>query len=256
MNPLKKLLSQSAIYGLSSIVGRLLNYLLVPLYTSAFANPSDYGVVSELYAYVAFLVVLLTFGMETSFFRFIQVKEDKNEVFQNSFLTVIGINILFFLVSLFFNQNIANFLLYPDHNEYVVLLIAVVCIDAIASLPLAKLRAEEQAKKFVGIQLASIFVNIGLNLVLMLLIFDKSRPEQGVLYILLANLVSSLVKPLLLYKHFLHLRFKFNPELAKEMVVYALPLVFGGFARLWICTGVKKRPRYMGKIHCRLFNKM
>ena len=103
MNPIKKLLSQSAIYGLSSIVGRLLNYLLVPLYTSAFANPSDYGVVSELYAYVAFLVVLLTFGMETSFFRFIQVKEDKNEVFQNSFLTVIGINIIFFLVSLFFN---------------------------------------------------------------------------------------------------------------------------------------------------------
>ena len=230
MNPIKKLLSQSAIYGLSSIVGRLLNYLLVPLYTSAFANPSDYGVVSELYAYVAFLVVLLTFGMETSFFRFIQVKEDKNEVFQNSFLTVIGINILFFLVSLFFNQNIANFLLYPDHNEYVVLLIAVVCIDAISSLPLAKLRAEEQAKKFVGIQLASIFVNIGLNLVLMLLIFDKSRPEQGVLYILLANLISSLVKPLLLYKHFLNLRLKFNPELAKEMVVYALPLVFGGFA--------------------------
>ena len=230
MNPLKKLLSQSAIYGLSSIVGRLLNYLLVPLYTAAFANPSDYGVVSELYAYVAFLVVLLTFGMETSFFRFIQLKDDKEEVFQNSFLTVIGINILFFLVSLFFNQNIANFLLYPNHNEYVVLLIAVVCIDAISSLPLAKLRAEEQAKKFVGIQLASIFVNIGLNLVLMLLIFDKSRPEQGVLYILLANLVSSLVKPLLLYKHFLHLRLKFNPELAKEMVVYALPLVFGGFA--------------------------
>jgi O-antigen/teichoic acid export membrane protein len=95
---------------------------------------------------------------------------------------------------------------------------------------LAKLRAEEQAKKFVGIQLASIFVNIGLNLVLMLLIFDKSRPEQGVLYILLANLVSSLVKPLLLYKHFLHLRLKFNPELAKEMVVYALTLVFVGFA--------------------------
>jgi O-antigen/teichoic acid export membrane protein len=136
LNPLKKLLGQTAIYGLSSIVGRLLNYLLVPLYTSAFANPSDYGVVSELYAYVAFLVVLLTFGMETSFFRFIQVKEDKNEVFQNSFLTVIGINIIFFLVSLFFNQNIANFLLYPGHNEYVVLLIAVVCIDAIASLPL------------------------------------------------------------------------------------------------------------------------
>jgi O-antigen/teichoic acid export membrane protein len=74
-NPIKKLLGQTAVYGLSSIVGRLLNYLLVPLYTSVFAEPSDYGVVSELYAWVAFLVVFLTFGMETAFFRFLQDKD-------------------------------------------------------------------------------------------------------------------------------------------------------------------------------------
>jgi O-antigen/teichoic acid export membrane protein len=96
LNPLKKLLGQTAIYGLSSIVGRLLNYLLVPLYTYVFADPSDYGVVSELYAYVAFLVVFLTFGMETTFFRYIKEKTDKETVFRNTFLTVLVINILFF----------------------------------------------------------------------------------------------------------------------------------------------------------------
>ena len=87
MNPIKSLLGQTAIYGLPTIVGRLLNYLLVPLYTSVFTDPADYGVVSELYAWVAFLIVLLTFGMETSFFRFLHDKKDKEGVFRNSFLT-------------------------------------------------------------------------------------------------------------------------------------------------------------------------
>jgi O-antigen/teichoic acid export membrane protein len=229
-NPIKQLLGQTAVYGLSSIVGRLLNYLLVPLYTAVFANPSDYGVVSELYAWVAFLVVLLTFGMETSFFRFLQDKEDKEKVFVNSFLTVIGINVLFFAVLLFFNQNIADLMLYSDHNEYIILLGAIVCIDAVTALPLAKLRAENKAFKFAGIQMSSIAVNILLNLVFMLGLFDPARPEEGVLFILFANLFASLVKPILLYKHFLHLRFNFDSALAKEMLKYAFPLVIAGFA--------------------------
>lgn len=229
-NPIKQLLGQTAVYGLSSIVGRLLNYLLVPLYTAVFANPSDYGVVSELYAWVAFLVVLLTFGMETSFFRFLQDKEDKEKVFVNSFLTVIGINVLFFAVLLFFNQNIADLMLYSDHNEYIILLGAIVCIDAVTALPLAKLRAENKAFQFAGIQLSSIGVNIILNLVFMIGLFDPARPEEGVLFILFANLFASLVKPLLLYKHFLHLRFTFDKVLAKEMFWYAFPLVIAGFA--------------------------
>jgi O-antigen/teichoic acid export membrane protein len=223
-------LGQTAVYGLSSIIGRLLNYLLVPLYTSVFAHTSDYGVVSELYAWVAFLVVLLTFGMETSFFRFLQDKEDKDKVFLNGFLTVIGINVLFFLALLFFNQNIADLMLYSDHPEYIILLGAVVCVDAIAALPLAKLRAENKAKLFASIQFASIGVNIGLNLFLMLVIFDNSRPEEGILFILFANLIASLVKPVLLYKHFLNLRLNFDLSLAKEMGVYAFPLVIAGFA--------------------------
>ena len=229
-NPIKKLLGQTAVYGLSSIVGRLLNYLLVPLYTSVFADPSDYGVVSELYAWVAFLVVFLTFGMETAFFRFLQEHEDKEKVFRNGFITVIGINILFFLALLYFNQDIADLMLYSGHNEYIILLGAIVCIDAVTSLPLAKLRAEEKALQFAGIQFASIGVNIILNLVLMLLAFDPERPEEGVLFILFANLFASLLKPLLLHKHFLNLKFNFDFQLAKRMIWYALPLVVASFA--------------------------
>ncbi len=230
MNPLKKLLGQTAIYGLSSIVGRLLNYLLVPLYTYVFADPSDYGVVSELYAYVAFLVVFLTFGMETTFFRYIKEKTDKETVFRNTFLTVLVINILFFLIGVYFLQEIADWLLYPKHSEYIFLLLIIVCVDACSSIPLARLRSEEKAKQFAGIQVASILVNIGLNLLFMLTMFNKEHPEQGVLYIFIANLISSIVKPALLYKYFLQLRFKFDLALGKEMLMYALPLVVAGFA--------------------------
>jgi len=229
-NPIKKLLGQTAVYGLSSIIGRLLNYLMVPLYTSVFAQTSDYGVVSELYAWVAFLVVLLTFGMETTFFRFLQDHEDKEKVFRNGFLTVIGLNAVFFLILIYFNQDIADLMLYSEHNEYIILLGAIVCIDAVTALPLAKLRAEEQALKFAGIQFASIGVNIGLNLILMLLVFDPDRPEEGVLFILFANLFASLVKPILLYKHFMNIEFNFDFQLAKRMGIYALPLVIAGFA--------------------------
>ena len=230
MNPLKKLLGQTAIYGLSSIVGRLLNYLLVPLYTYVFADPSDYGVVSELYAYVAFLVVFLTFGMETTFFRYIKEKTDKETVFRNTFLTVLVINVLFFLIGVYFLQEIADWLLYPKHSEYIFLLLIIVCVDACSSIPLARLRSEEKAKQFAGIQVASILVNIGLNLLFMLTMFNKEHPEQGVLYIFIANLISSIVKPALLYKYFLQLRFKFDLALGKEMLMYALPLVVAGFA--------------------------
>jgi len=151
-------------------------------------------------------------------------------VFLNGFLTVIGVNVVFFLLLLFFNQDIADMMLYSEHNEYIILLGAIVCIDAVTALPMAKLRAENKALQFAGIQFASIAVNIGLNLFFMLGIFDPARPEEGVLFILFANLFASLVKPLLLYRHFLNLRLNFDLELAKEMGVYAIPLVIAGFA--------------------------
>jgi O-antigen/teichoic acid export membrane protein len=229
-NPIRKLAGQTAIYGLSSIVGRLLNYLLVPLYTYKFTNASDYGVVSELYAWVAFLVVLLTFGMETAYFRFRKENTNEKDVFTSGFFVLTVVN-LFFLAGIFlFNQSIANALLFNEHPEYIVLLGIIVVMDGLSSLPLARLRAEEKAIQFAGINFASIFINILLNLVFMLILFDPNNPEQGVFYILLANLISSAIKPILLYKDFLQLSFKPNGHLVRSMLVYAAPLVIAGFA--------------------------
>jgi len=231
LNPLKKLLEQTAVYGLSSILGRMLNFLLVPLYLHVFdKEAAQYGVVSQLYAFTAFLMVFLTFGMETSFFRYLQEKTDKLQVFRNSFLTVIGLNTLFFLLILLFNQKIADLLLFSDHPGYIILIGAIVCVDAVTSLPLARLRAEEQAKRFAAIQFASIGVNIVLNLFFLLVLFDSKHPESGVFLILMANLISSLMKPVMLYKDFLNISFKFDWKLAFEMSKYAFPIVIAGFA--------------------------
>ena len=229
MNPLKKLLGQTAIYGLPTIVGRLLNYLLVPLYT-AVLSPANYGIVSELYALVAFLIVILTCGMETSFFKFLNDKEDKDLVFRNSFLTVIGLNGVFLLVLILFNQSIAEVMLYSNHNEYVILLGIIVCIDATSALPMAKLRAENKAVKFAVIHFIAIGVNIGLNVIFLFGFFDPSRPEEGILFILIANLLSSLVKPIATYSDFIGLKLKYNAQLAMQMLKYAIPLVIAGFA--------------------------
>jgi O-antigen/teichoic acid export membrane protein len=229
-NPIRKLAGQTAIYGLSSIVGRLLNYLLVPLYTYKFANAADYGVVSELYAWVAFLVVLLTFGMETAYFRFRKEVEDEKEVFKSGFFTLFIVNIAFLLFIFIFNQPIANAMLFSEHPEYIVLLSLIVVIDGVSALPLARLRAEEKALKFAGVNFAAILVNIILNLFFLLVLFDPANPEQGVFYILLANLISSALKPLVLIKDFLGISFRPNWILVKGMLVYALPLVVAGFA--------------------------
>ncbi len=231
MNPLKKLLGQTAVYGLSSILGRTLNYLLVPLYTKVFAtHPEEYGVVSQLYAFVAFLMILLTFGMETTYFRFIQDSENRKQVFQNSFLTIVLLNVAFFIGLLLLNHNVAETLLFNDHPEYIILMGAIVVIDAISSVPLAKLRSEERAKEFAIIQFSSIGVNIILNLVLLYFFVDWEEPTKGVFYILMANLVSSLVKPVLLRRDFIGIRFNLDLPLLRKMLVYAIPIVIAGFA--------------------------
>lgn len=229
INPIKKLFGEIAIYGLSSIVGRLLNYLLVPLYTFVFINPADYGVVSELYAWVAFFIVILTFGMETAFFKFIQNEDDKKNVFSTAFSALLSLNIVFFILVLLLNKDIASLLLFGGHGEYIIMLGAIVSIDAISALPLAKLRAEERAKRFSIIQLSSIGVNIILNLIFLLVLFDGNNPEQGVFYIFLANLIASLVKPLFLFKSFGLLN-GIDWGLLKRMFFFSFPLAIAGFA--------------------------
>jgi len=228
---LKKLAGQTMIYGLSSIVGRMLNFLLVPLYTAVLL-PADYGIVSELYAYVAFLLVFLTFGMETTYFKFLNDSSDKIKTYSQSFIILACISLISFLFGLFFIKDISSWMLYEDFPEFIFLLLTIVVIDAISSLPLAKLRADQKPVQFAKIQLISIFTNIALTLFFLLVLFDPltDEPYWGILYIFIANLFASLVKIVLLFPSIVSVAFQIDLEMISQMLRYTFPIVLAGIA--------------------------
>lgn len=243
MNPLKKLLGQTAIYGLSSIVGRLLNFLLVPIYTRYF-SPSAYGEVTLLYAYVAFFVVLLVYGMETSFFRFSQNQEDSKKVFNTSLISVSVSSVIFVGLTCLFSQPIANFLQFGQNPEYIIYFVLILGMDAVSSLSFAKLRLQNRAFRFAFVRLLNIFTNIGLNLLFIVYcpyaienqLFGSSFLEQiyspnfGIAYIFIANLVSSALMLLMLSPQMYGCFNSFDKEVWHKMLRYGLPLMLAGLA--------------------------
>jgi len=242
LNPLRQLISQTAIYGLSSIVGRFLNYLLVPLYTYTF-SAGEYGVVSEFYAYAGFFAVLLVFGLETGYFRFRQKQTDDAEaVYRSALGFLMLVNLGFFAAILYWQQPLAAWLQYPEHPEYPLWFAGILALDAATALPFARLRAENRAWRFAGIKMAEIFITIILNLFFLLLCpkllaaWPNSGfaayydPKQGVSYIFLANLLASIIKLLLLLPEFRNVRLHLDPRILSSMLRYSLPMVVIGFA--------------------------
>ena len=243
MNPLKKLASQTAIYGLSSVVGRLLNYLLVPLYTRYFI-PEEYGVVTELYAYVAFLVIVLTYGLETAFFRFSQKENNNRIVYSTSLISLIFTSLLFICFMFSFSENISALIGYSTNQEYVKWFALIIGLDAISSISFAKLRALNKATRFALIRLVNIFINIGLNLFFIIycpyviendlqsLNFVNSVYSQsvGVGYIFIANLIASVVTIFMLLPEMINSVWIFDKKLWKKMMIYASPLLLAGLA--------------------------
>lgn len=241
MSSLKKLASQTAIYGLSSIVGRLIGFLFISLYTRAFTT-EEFGVVTEMYSYVAFLVVLLTYGMETTFFRF-SSKEgaDPKKVFSTAAISLISSTAIFILISSYFAGDIANWVRYPDHSEYIIWFALIVGLDAIAAIPLAKLRRDNKPLKFAIVNLVNVILYVALNLFFIVYcrnVYNEGgnwitdlvyNPETGVGYIFISNLIASIVKFLLLSVEFKHIQWKFDKALWKTMLKYGAPMMIVGF---------------------------
>ena len=224
---MKSLAKDTAIYGLSSIVGRFLNYLLVPLYTAKMAaSDGGYGVITNMYALTALILVLLTFGMETTFFRFANKgDEDPRRVFSTALIGVGGASVLFVALVLLFIVPISGFLGYSDHPSYVSAMALTVAIDAIRAIPFVYLRQQKKALKFAALQLLNIGVNITLNLIYYLLL-DGHDPG----YAFYINLVSSAVITLCLYKEFAGIRYGFDSQLMRRMLSYSWPIVILGVA--------------------------
>lgn len=243
---IKKLAGQTATYGFSSILGRLLNFLLVPLYTRIFVA-GEYGVVTELYAYVSFLNIVFTYGLETAYFRFFQSKNGNPKVYSTSLISIVTSSASFAIIILVFADPIAGWIDHGGHDvatlsKYVSWFAWIIAADAISAIPFAKLRQENRAKRFVVIRLTNIAVNIGLNLFFLLLcpklmngpmhgfislIYD---PSIGIGYVFISTLASSLIALLLLSPEMFTIRFQFDKNLWKQMILYAFPLMIAGFA--------------------------
>lgn len=243
MSVLKKFLGQTAVYGLSTVFSRLFNFILTPIYTSKFAA-GIYGIFTTMYAYASLINAVLAFGMESTYFRYLNKHEDKKqEVYNNSFLCIAFISILFLITGLVFSNPIASYLTddpnqLGDYKHYLQFFIWILFVDAICVIPFAKLRADDKAFKYSLIKFSNIGCFVGFNLIFIYIIpliikhdwplaewFSSWYRGVWVGYVFLANLIASLVTFLLLLPEFLKLQLKFDKELFGKMFSYSWPIL-------------------------------
>lgn len=242
MAGIKSLAKDTAIYGLSSIIGRFLNWCLVPLYTTMFL-PAEYGVVSYIYSIVALALIILTYGMETGFFRFANHEryDDPMEVYSTSLISLSVSSTVFIALVAIFIGPISEAMHSAGHRSYVMMMAIAVALDAFTCLPFSYLRYRKRPMRFAALRLINIGVNIGLNLFFILIcpwLWTQAPgwiswfydPDFGIGYIFLANLVSSAVNMLLLIPELRSFPYRFNPALWREMIAYSAPLLVLGLA--------------------------
>ena len=240
---MKSLAKDTAIYGLSSIVGRFLNYLLVPLYTAKLsAESGGYGVITNMYAYTALILVLLTFGMETTFFRFSNKEGEDPQKVYSTILTAVGFTSLVFVVVVFtFITPLSNLMGYAEHPSYIWVMAMTVAIDAFQCIPFAYLRHKKKPIKFAALKLLFIVINILLNLVFFMalpelyVIYPDAvgtiyDPTVGVGYAFYINLVCTGSITFCFYKELTGFRYTFDWQLMKRMLTYSWPILILGIA--------------------------
>ncbi len=223
---MKILAKETAIYGLSSIIGKFLNYLLVPLYTYALARTADYGIVTNLYAWTALLLVILTYGMETGFFRFANREDyDPKQVYRTAFVSLLTTSTLFAALCLIFRHPIANFLGYSDHAEFIAMMAVTVAMDAFACIPFAYLRYQKRPLLFAALKLLFVVLNIAFNL-LFLVVLKKT----DVVYVFISNILATTIQTLCLLPFTLPRGARFSWPVLQQMLHYSLPLLVLGVA--------------------------
>ena len=241
MANLKGLLKDTAIYGVSSIVARFINFILVPIQTKRFnAAGGQYGIITNVYAYVALFIILLTYGMETTFFRFMNKEGERPERIYSTTLRMVGTTSLIFavIISIFIHP-LASLMGYQDHPEYIWVMFVTVAIDAFVAIPMAYLRYLHKPIKFASIQVFNILMNIILNVAYLIVlpalklnpfgIYDDQFTLE-VVWVFYINIFCSTLKMLLLWKELEGIRFGFDKAACKRMLGYAWPLLIMGLA--------------------------
>ena len=227
MANLKSLAKDTAIYGLSSIVGRFLNYMLVPLYTHYMPKASgDYGISTNIYAYTALILVLLTFGMETTLFRYANDERTKPDtVFSTTIGVVASLTAVFLLLVFGFITPISSALGYADHPEYLQMMAVVVALDALQAIPFSYLRFQKRAIRFASLKLLFIALNIGLN-VFYFVVLGKT----SVFYVFFINLLCTAFITLFFLPDLFRIHWHFDSRLLRQMLSYSWPILILGIA--------------------------
>ena len=227
MANLKSLAKDTAIYGLSSIVGRFLNYLLVPLYTYYMPHETgDYGVSTNIYAYTALILVLLTFGMETTLFRFANDEHYKPDtVFSTAMATIGSLTTVFLLMIFGFIGPISQALGYEHHHEYLLMMAVVVALDALQAIPFSYLRYQKRAIRFASLKLLFIAMNIALNLFYFVVL-----GKTTVFYVFFINLICTGFITLFFLPDLFRIEWKFDGKLFSTMLSYSWPILILGIA--------------------------
>jgi len=242
MAEMKSLAKDTAIYGVSSILGKFLNWCLAPFYSYYLTSSAEFGIVTELYAWTALLLVLLTYGMETGFFRFANKPgADPEQVYSTSLISLLGSSILFILFCLVFLSDISTTLGYGNHPDFIWMMAVIVAIDAFCCIPFAWIRYKKRPIAFATLKLVMIFSNIFFNLFFLLLcpkiqlwkpelIAWFYNPNYGVGYVFVANLISSVIGLVTLAPFLIHIKWSYDGVLLKKMLRYSLPLLVLGIA--------------------------
>lgn len=248
-------MGETVIYGFTTILGRFVNWLLVPMYAGIFAA-SEYGIVTYLMSYIALLMILLTYGTETGFFRFSK-KESRNEVFSTLMVSLTATTLVFFILAFTFLDSIADWLEIANHKNYLVILIVTIGLDAISSIPFALLRQDGRPIRFGIVKLVNVGSNIALNLFFLLLcpyLYDKGihvpfyDPEGGIIYIFIAYLIASIITFLMLLPYMRGFRFYFSAKLMKDIFKYSFPIFIVSLAGMINLQGAQSwMPKVLGE---------
>jgi O-antigen/teichoic acid export membrane protein len=237
----RKLAGQTVIYGLGTIVPRFLNYGILTFFYTRIFEKAEYGVVTELYAWMVLLLVVLTYGMETGFFRFAQKKEDSDRVYSTALISLFITSILFFALVNIFITPVSAVLNYRNNHDYIRLFAAILALDAFCAIPFARLRKENRPVVFSVIKIMNVIITIGSVLFLLIIapgIYDKSdgwfrsvyNPDYGVGYVFLANLIGSAATLIMLLPFILNSRLVFDRQIWNRMIAYSFPLLIAGLS--------------------------
>lgn len=241
MSLLKKLAGETAIYGISSILSRLLNYvILVPFFTNIFLK-GEYGIVSEIFTYAGILTIIFTYRMETAFFRFGSREAGIKKTFSTASISIITTTFFFSILLLLLVNPLTEWLHFEDNSEYVILTILIIAFDALMAIPFAKLRLENRPIKFAILKMAHIVINIIFIFFFLKIcpdLIEKGmagfevfyNPDNKIQYVFISNLIASALVALAFLPTYLNIKWEFDKTLWRKMIIYAAPLIIVGLA--------------------------